>query len=198
MFVPSGSAADRRHVGAEPLEGLRRDPRVGAVGAVDDDPEPGEVGAEALDDVLEVAVGRDADAVDRLRCVRSRRVEQRLDLLLGRVRQLLPVAVEELDAVVLGRVVRGGDDRAEVEREQRDGRRRQHAGEHGVAAGRDDPARERLLELGPRGARVAPDEDAPAFRPERGCAAQPLDQPGRQVLADDPPDAVGTEVAPAS
>ena len=35
---------------------------------------------------------------------------------------LRPSAVEELDAVVLGRVVRGGDDGAEVEREQRHGR----------------------------------------------------------------------------
>ena len=60
-----GLVADRGHLGAEPLERLRRDPGVGAVGAVDGDPQAGEVGAEALDDVLEVAVGGDLDAVDR-------------------------------------------------------------------------------------------------------------------------------------
>ena len=63
---------------------------------------------------------------------------------------LWPVRVEELDAVVLGRVVRRGDDDAEVEREQRDGGRRQHAAEDAVAAGRDDAACERLLELDAR------------------------------------------------
>jgi hypothetical protein len=42
------------------------------------------------------------------------RVEERLDLLLLRVRQLLPVTVEQLDAVVLGWVVRRGDDGAEI------------------------------------------------------------------------------------
>ena len=51
--------ADRRHLGSQLLERLRRDPGVGAVRAVDADPEPREVAAEALDDVLEVAVGRD-------------------------------------------------------------------------------------------------------------------------------------------
>jgi len=50
--------------------------------------------------------------------VARRLPEERFDLLLGLVRQLLPGAVEQLDAVVLGRVVRRGDDRAEVEREQ--------------------------------------------------------------------------------
>src|SRR5207247_9628089 len=63
--------------------------------------------------------------------------------------QLQPVAVEELDAVVLRRVVRGGDDRAEIEREQRDGRRWEHAGEHRVPTRSHDPTRESLLERGP-------------------------------------------------
>ena len=74
------------------------------------------------------------------------RVEERLDLLLLGVDELLPVAVEELDAVVLGRVVRRGDDDAEVEPEQRDRGRRQHPAEHRVAACGDDTARERILE----------------------------------------------------
>jgi hypothetical protein len=59
------------------------------------------VRAEPLEHVLEVAVRRDADLVD-LAAARPGLVEQRLDLLLLLVGQLLAVAVEELDAVVLG------------------------------------------------------------------------------------------------
>ena len=124
---------------------------------------PVEVGAEVLDDVVDVARSRRL-ACSTDRAASRRRVEQRLDLLLAASVSLWPVAVEELHAVVLGRVVRCGDDDAEVVGEQRDGRRRQHAGEHGRTAGRDDPARERCLELGAGAARVAPDEDAAAAR----------------------------------
>ena len=120
-------------------------------------------------------------------------VEQRLDLLLRGVGELVPVAVEELDAVVLRRVVRGGDHDAEVEREQRDRRGRQHSGQDGVSARRDDAASERLLELRPRAARVAADEDAAAAGPERRSLAELLDELDGQVLAEDPPDAVGAE-----
>ena len=56
------------------------------------DPQAVEVGAEALDDVLEVAVERDVDAVDAARLRRRRRVEERLDLLLLRVRELAALA----------------------------------------------------------------------------------------------------------
>ena len=190
-----GLAADRRHLGAEALEGGRRDPRVGPVGAVDHELQTGEVGAEALDDVVEVALLGDVHVVDLAGAPGEGDVEECLDLLLGRVGELAALAVEELDAVVLRRVVRGGDDCPEVEREQRDGRRRQHAREHRVPSrGHDTPA-ERLLQLLARLSRVAPDEDAPPVRPERRRPAELLDELRRQVLPDDPPDPVGTEVA---
>ena len=193
MLVPSGLRRDGRHLGAEPLEGRRCDPGVGAVRAIDGDPKARQVAAEPLEHVLEVAVDRDLDAVDCAAAGR-RRVEQRLDLLLRLVGQLAPVAVEELDAVVLGRVVRRRDDDAEVEREERDRRCRKHSREDRVPAGGHDPAREGLLELGAGAARVAADEDAPAAGPERRRLAELLDELGRQVLADDPTDAVGAEV----
>ena len=60
--------------------------------------------------------------------------------LLG-VGELLPVTVEELDTVVLGRIVGCGDHAAEVEREQRDGWGRKHACDHRVPARRGDSAR---------------------------------------------------------
>ena len=128
--------------------------------------------------------------------IAGRRGEQRLDLLLGLVGELAALRVEELDAVVLGRVVRRRDDDAEVERQQRDRRRRQHAGEDAVAAGRDDAARERLLELDARRARVAADEDLVRAGPERGRAAEPLDELRRQELANDAADTIGAEVPP--
>jgi hypothetical protein len=107
----------------------------------------------------------------------------------------VPVGVEELDAVVLRRVVRGRDHDAQIEREQSDRRCRQHARDNCVAARGDDSARERLLELGPGCARVTADEDATTAGPE-GCGLpQPLDQLDGQVLADDPANAVRSEVA---
>src|SRR5205807_2591140 len=102
-----------------------------------------------FEDVLEVAVRGHSDSVDLARCLGGRRVEQSLDLLLGGVSELPAVRGKELDAVVLGRVVRGGDDGAEVEGEQRDGRRRQDAREHRVTAGRRHTTRKGVLELGP-------------------------------------------------
>ena len=117
----------------------------------------------------------------RRAAARAWRVEQRLDLLLRRVDELLTVAVEELDAVVLGRVVRRGDDDAEVEREQRDGGRRQHAGEHGVPARLHDAARERFLERLTRRARVPPEKDAlVGVRPQRR-RARAFEEPRDEV-----------------
>ena len=58
------------------------------------------------------------------------------------------------------------------------------------------PRANACLELGARAARVAPDEDASRAAPERRRAAEPLDEVGREELADDAADAVGPEVAP--
>ena len=143
--------------------------------------------------MLEVAVGGDADLVD-VSATGPGPVEKRLDLLLLLVGQLLPVAVEELDTVVLRRVVRGGDDAAEIECQQRDRRRREHSRDDGVSAGRRDPVCERRLELHAGGTRVAPDEDPSASGPQRCGPAEPLDELSRQVLADNATDTVRAEV----
>ena len=62
--VAVGLVADRAHLRAEQLEGTRRQAGVRAVRAVDADAQRRQVRAEAIDDVLEVAVHRDADVVD--------------------------------------------------------------------------------------------------------------------------------------
>ena len=71
--------------------------------------------------VVDVASDRVVGVLDRPPAGAAR-LEQRLDLELVGVGQLVPPAVEDLDAVVLGRVVRGGDHQPEVLREQGDRR----------------------------------------------------------------------------
>ena len=89
-----------------------------------------------------------------------------LDLPLDPLGELLARAREHLDAVVLERVVRGGDDDARVEppfaRQVGDGRRRDDAGARHVAPGRPRPVRELAADPLARLARVAPDEQ-PVF-----------------------------------
>ena len=155
---------------------------------------PLQIAAEPLEHVLEIAVDGDADVRD-LAASRCRRVEQRLDLLLRRIAQLASLVVEELDAVVLGRIVRRGDDHAEIEPEQRGRGRRDDACEDGRASRRRDTARERLFELLAGRPRVAADEDATASGPERRRLAELLDELGGEELADDAADPVGAEVA---
>src|SRR6185437_12286486 len=98
----------------ETFEGVRRETRVGAVRAIHGDAHPRKVCAEAFDNVIEVAVGRNVDVVDRA-AARGLRVEELLDALLLLVAQLATVAAEELDAVVLRRIVRRRDDDTEIE-----------------------------------------------------------------------------------
>ena len=154
------------------LERLRRDARVGAVRAVDGDAQAGEVGAEALEHVLEIAVGRDVDAVD-LRRRRGAGASSSASISSSAASvSLLPVAVEELDAVVLGRVVRRGDDDAEVEREQRDRRRRQRR----PRGPRCRPPTRRRARTPPRAPRPEPRVSRPTKtrpRPDQSADALP-------------------------
>ncbi len=108
------SAQFRQHRG--------RDAVGGAVRAVDHDLQPverlpaGEGGLGALD----VAPGCVGDAGGAAQLARRRQParkvgrHQRLDLRLGRVGQLVAVGAEQLDAVILERVVAGGNHDAEV------------------------------------------------------------------------------------
>src|SRR4051812_34175356 len=188
-----GLDADHGDACAEALERARRDLGVSTVCAVDADAQPREIGAESVDHVLQIAVSCNLDVIDRA-APRRVGVEERFDLLLARVAQLLAMRVEELDAVVLRRVVRRRDLGTEVEGEQRDRGGRQHTGQHSVPAGRSDPAGERFLELDTRGARVAADEDATAAGPQGDGLPELLDELRRDRLADDPADTVGSEV----
>ncbi len=141
----------------------------------------------------EVVTRRIVECLDRP-AARSSGVEERLDLLLLFVDELAAGA-EELDAVVLGRVVRSRDHDPELGGEKGDRGRRKHATEDGHASCRGDAARHRLLELGAGATCVAADEDAPTAGPQRRSLPDPLDELGGQVDADDPTDSVRSEVA---
>ena len=77
---PVGLDADRRHLRAERLESRRRELEERAVRAVDRDVEAGEVGAEPLDDVVQVALAGAFEVLDGP-VVPRQRIEKPLDLL---------------------------------------------------------------------------------------------------------------------
>jgi len=122
------------------------------VGAVDDDPQAVEAhGARqrALGE-LDVAV---VDAVDALGAAEvgafgeslgEVAIDQRLDLLLDPVGELVAVGAEQLDAVVVIGIVRGRDHHAEIGAhgtgEHAHGRRRHRPGEQDIHADRGEAA----------------------------------------------------------
>ena len=122
MLKPSGSTPIGDDLGAEFPQRLRRDLVGGAVGAVDDDAEAferqiarqralGEFDVAVLDAVDAAGaaeIGRGGEALAEVG------VDQALDLRLDRVGQLVAVRAEELDAVVVIGIVRGGDHDAEI------------------------------------------------------------------------------------
>jgi hypothetical protein len=102
---------------------------------------------------------------------------------------------EELDAVVLRWIVRRGDDRPALLGEERDGGSREDAAQDDLGAAGDEAPGERLLEGWTGGTGVPTDEEGASAAPGGECASQPFDQILGEVLADDPADAVRTEVA---
>ena len=122
-----------------------------------------------------------------------------LDLGLLRVVELGAVGSEELDAVVGVGVVRGRDDRGEVEAEAADQHRGagrgKHPAEQSVPAGGGDAGGQRGLEHLARLARVADDQDLRDFGSgdARRGAAEGRGELGREELAGDAAHAVGSE-----
>ena len=202
-----GPVADHDRLEAEAVEQLRRDGRGRAVGAVDDDRERAGLGrlGKHRPQVIEVGVDQ-VGARHRagLAGVRvPRRVgDDRLDLALDRLGELLALAGEHLDAVVLVGIVRRGDHDAGVvgpgAREEGDRGRRHHAGAGHRRAFAARAVRELGLDPAARLARVAADEQLR----RRGTVRQRPHQRGAEPahrrrierrLARDTADAVGAE-----
>src|SRR5205809_5179952 len=195
--VPAvGAGADRQDAGAEPPEDARRHAIRRAVGAVEHDGEPAELEREGPAEEVDVVRlrARVGDEAADLGAPRARRtvvaLEALLDLVLPGVGELRALRGEQLDAVVLERVVRRAEDDAavgaELLREERDRRRREHADGVAVGAGGEQPRHERGLEQRPRQTRVASEHEPYAVGPV-------LDLQRRDELASDPEREVGRE-----
>ena len=92
-------------------------------------------------------------------------VEERLDRLLIIVRELAAVGLKELDAVVLGRVVRSRDDCPEILRQESDGGSGKHTREDRGPSSRGDAPCKGALELEAGRACIAPHEDTTSAVP---------------------------------
>ena len=215
--------AERDHVGAELVEDVRCSVISGAVGAVDDDAHAAQVerARKAALAELDVPARRVFDAAGaaefRRRHAAERLAELRLDRCLDVVGQLVAVGREELDAVVLVRIVRRADDdaRLQPQRARQVGDRRRgdrsrtqhvHAGgrEACLQCGFEHVARyARVLADDHRGARARTGKlggagDRRAFGAGEhlaGRIAEAQDEIGRdRRFADAAPNAVGAEI----
>ena len=116
---------------------------------------------------------------------RRRGLEQRLDRLLGGVGELEAVGAEELDAVVLERVVRGRDHHPEIgahrAREHAHRRRRHRADEEDVHADRGEARGQRRLEHVARAAGVLADQHPVGVAAVGEVAPGRLPEPERRL-----------------
>src|SRR5438876_3891555 len=185
-------------------EHVRCDPVRRAVRAVERDAHPGKA-RRLRDEEGLVFLHQPARVTDEpdatLRRARQRVVtsHERLDPILDAVGELLRAVIEELDAVVRRRVVRGADDRPGDEliglREEREPRCRNMPDEADLHAHRAEPGGERAFQHAATPARVAPDHDRVTRSTEDVTCrpAEPKRELRGQIEIRDAADAVGTE-----
>ena len=166
-----GLDAHRADFRAQLIEGGRRDPVAGPVGAVDGDAQAlqaqalGEAGLGDLDVAgLGVVDALDpAEGVGRCQIGVQRLIHHRFNLQLDRIRQLVAVGAEKLDAVVEIGVVGGRDHHPDVgaHRAGHHGhaRRRQRTEGPHVHPGRGEACDQRRLDHIARQTRVLADDD---------------------------------------
>ena len=199
-----GPVGDRGHLGPQPPQRLGPGHGRGAVRGVHHDPQPRQVVPRGPHQMGHVAFGGVLEHGDRAAGLGGRAVlaNVRLDLRFQLVGELEPPGAEQLDPVVLGRVVRRRDHDArrgpQLHREERNGGRGLHTHEQRVAAPRPNPVGQRLLQHRPGRPRVAPDQDAGpalAVSPEcpRGRGAHPPGQGGVELVPGHAPDSIGAE-----
>jgi hypothetical protein len=186
---PVRRVADRDDLGAEPAQRGGRGDGGRSVRRVHHHLEAVEPVGHGADEVVHVAldpVGEVGDPPDaRAHRTLPGLLEPRLDGVLDLVVQLVAAAREELDPVVLGRVVARREHHAEVGLEH-DGQvghrgRRQHAEAHHVHPGRGEPRRHRRLEELARGARVTADDRLRPVPGELAALAQHMRRGDREV-----------------
>ena len=205
---------DRDDLGSGGAQGGRADVAGGAVGGVHDDPQSRQIGGDGVDEVVDVVLVGDRLALDDAAHARPGRqvldlAQQGLDLVLDGVLELVAAAGEELDAVVLEGVVRGGDHDAQVDvlsgGQVGDGRGGKDADTGDVDAGGGQTRTNGVVEKFAAGARVAPDDGARApgagvvggrvlSGQDAGCGLAELDCEGRrEQIVGQAPHPVGAE-----
>ena len=131
-------------------------------------------------------------------------VEQLLDLRLDVVGKLVAVGAEQLDAIVLERIVRGGDHHADVgahrARQHGDGRRRHGAEQQRIHADGGEARHQRIFDHIAGEPRILADDDAMAalaaiVEDEAGGLTDLHRQLGRDLDIGEAADAVGSEIA---
>ena len=202
--------ADRNHVGAQLPQRFRHHLVGRAVGAIDHHAQAverefarqralGEFDVAVMD-AVDAAGAAEAGAlrqppVDRL-------VEQLLDLLLDVVGQFEALRAEQLDAVVLEQIVRGGDHDAEIGAhrlgQHRDRRRRHRAEQQHVHADRGEARHHGVFDHVAGQPRVLADDDAVAMVAALKHQAGRLPHLERELRRDQTigaaPNPVGTEI----
>ena len=159
--------AHRHHLGAELPQRLGRGPVGSAMGAIDHDLEAVELlgrGEGRLDE-FDIAVPALVDPLGAADIGRAGKLDLLFQKLLdGRlvgVRQLEPVGAEQLDAVVVERVVRGRDHDPEIGAHRMsqvpDGRGRHRAEQEHVHAGRGETGGQRVFQHVARAPRILAD-----------------------------------------
>ena len=192
-----GLVADRVHRRAEPLERARREARVRAVRAVERDPQPAQVGAE-----VRRARSRGSASAAPVVCPTSPCSAR------GGASSSASISSSAASGSLRPRASKnftplysGGLCEAEMTTPRSSGASAT-AGvgstppSTAIAPAEATPRANAASSSGPDAARVPPDEDALGAAPERRRAAEPLDEVGREELADDPANAVGPEVPP--
>jgi hypothetical protein len=182
-----GRVVDGGDAGARPMKGAGTDLERGAVAGVHQDRKPIQVVFDARPEPGDVGGGEARVRIGR----RGRRhglgvlarVHQLLlEILLLLVGPLAAVGAEDLDAVVLVGIVRGGDrdsgGRAELQDELRDPGRRDDPGGRHAAAALAQPGRQVGHDARRRLAGVAPEHDA--------AVSAGLSQPPRELPAQQP------------
>jgi hypothetical protein len=198
--VPAvGLHRHRQHVGAELREDHRCRPVAGTVRAVEGDADAREIELERGSKLPYVVVEGPLEHPNSADPLPGLLVHTPLDLELPVVIELGAVTIEELDPVVGERVVRGRDDRRQIEAqasgEDRRGGRRQDAAEHRVPATRGDSGGQGLLQHRPRLAGVAHDQELGTLGlcHQGGGSAQAHGQIGCEQIAHGPPYPIGPE-----
>ncbi len=167
--------ADRDHLRAKLPQRFRGHLVGRAIGAIDDDAQAFDREMARQGPLGELDVAR-MHALDALGAADGRRlgeaaaqiaVDQRLDLALDRIRQLVPIGAEQLDAVILVRIVRGRDHHAKIGAhgagEHGDGRRRHRAEQQHVDAHGGEARLQRRLDHVARQPRILADHNAMAM-----------------------------------